>query len=579
MIQVEKLSYSFPAKELYKKVSFTLEDGQHCALIGSNGTGKTTLVDMLMNPENYLYDGKILWEGLHRIGYVSQFSKAEKAQKTTVFEYLSERFVENQKKTEEICARMGIEEDIEPLFEEYQNLLDEFQSMDGDNYESNIRKRLKLIELQNQEDVPLSSLSSGEFKLIQIMKEMIMQPNLLIMDEPDAFLDFDHLKSLADLINTHSGTLLVITHNRYLLNTCFDKILHLENRDIQEFDGNFIEYNNSILEKKVELQELAEKDREEIERTEKMVKRMTDRATKIDIASFGRALKAKKTQLARAQARQIKEPFVDIRQPKIILPTVLADSEDVVLSVDGYEAAFNETLLENVSFELHAGEKIAIVGANGTGKTTLLRDIYQRQNPAIHIADGVELGFLSQNQGEVLNEENSIREEFISCGFENEKQVEAYLSDYCIEPDMLGQKISGLSGGEQNLLQVAKIARGHAGLLLLDEPSSHLDIYAQLALEKAVSEYKGAVLMVSHDFYNIVNCADYILLVDGKSIRRVRMRTFRQKVYEKYFPKNYVEKEQKRKELQLRINACLKKHEIDEAKKLCEMLQSENFHI
>ena len=191
-------------------------------------------------------------------------------------------------------------------------------------------------------------------------------------------------------------------------------------------------------------------------------------------------------------------------------------------SVDGYEAAFNETLLENVSFELHAGEKIAIVGANGTGKTTLLRDIYQRQNPAIHIADGVELGFLSQNQGEVLNEENSICEEFISCGFENEKQVEAYLSDYCIEPDMLGQKISGLSGGEQNLLQVAKIARGHAGLLLLDEPSSHLDIYAQLALEKAISEYKGAVLMVSHDFYNIVNCADYILLVDGKSIRRDR---------------------------------------------------------
>ena len=252
MIQVEKLSYSFPAKELYKNVSFTLEDGQHCALIGSNGTGKTTLVDMLMNTENYLYDGKILWEGLHRIGYVSQFSKAEKAQKTTVFEYLSERFVENQKKTEEICARMATEEDIEPLFEVYQNLLDEFQSMDGDSYESNIRKLLKLIELQNQEAAPLSSLSSGEFKLIQIMKEMIMQPNLLIMDEPDAFLDFDHLKSLADLINTYNGTLLVVTHNRYLLNTCFDKILHLENRDMQEFDGNFIEYNNSILEKKVE---------------------------------------------------------------------------------------------------------------------------------------------------------------------------------------------------------------------------------------------------------------------------------------------------------------------------------------
>ena len=574
MIQVEKLSYGFPAKELYKNVSFTLEDGQHCAFIGSNGTGKTTLVEMIMDPEKYLYDGKILREDRDRIGYVSQFSKEEKAKQTTVFEYLSEKFVENQKKTEEICARMAVEEDLEPLFEQYQKLMDEFQSMDGDNYESNIRKQLKLIGLQDHENTEVSRLSSGEYKLLQIMKEMLLQPNLLIMDEPDAFLDFDNLKSLSDLINGHKGTLLVVTHNRYLLNTCFDKILHLEDRDIQEFDGSYIEYNNSILEKTVELQEKAAEDQAEIERTEKMVKRMTDRATKIDIASYGRALKAKKTQLARAQARQIKEPFVEIRQAKIQLPVIEAVSDETVLRVDDYQVAFNELLLENVSFELHANEKLAIVGANGTGKTTLLRDIFKGTHPAIHVAEGVELGFLSQNQGEVLNESNTIYEEFEPLGFENKKQVAAYLKDYCLEPDTLDQKINQLSGGEQNLLQVAKIALSNANVLLLDEPSSHLDIYAQLALEKAIADYQGAVLMVSHDFYNIVNCADSVLFVDDKSVRRVRMRTFRQKVYEKYFPKNYLEKEQKRKELEMKISACLKKHDIETAAKLCEQLSN-----
>ena len=574
MIQVEKLSFSFPAKELYKKVSFILEDGQHCAFIGSNGTGKTTLVDMIMDPEKYIYDGKIIREAQDRIGYVSQFSKEEKAQEKTVFEYLSEKFVENQKETEEICARMAMEEDLEPLFEAYQKLMDEFQSMDGDNYESNIYKQLKLIGLQDHAETPLTNLSSGEYKLLQIMREMLLQPNLLVMDEPDAFLDFDNLKGLADLINSHKGTLLVVTHNRYLLNTCFNKILHLENTDIQEFDGNYIEYNNSILEKKVELQEKAAEDQAEIERTEKMVQRMTDKATKIDIASFGRALKAKKTQLARAQARQIKEPFVELRQPKVGLPMLEDFDQEIVLKVDGYQLAFNETLLEDVSFELNAGEKIAIVGANGTGKTTLLREIVKGSNPAITVAEGTEIGFLSQNQGEVLNESNTIYEEFLTLGFDNEKQVAEYLADYCLEPDTLKQKISQLSGGEQNLLQVAKIALSKANLLLLDEPSSHLDLYAQLALEKAVSEYKGAVLMVSHDFYNIVNCVDRVLLVEDKSIRQVRIRTFRQKVYEKYFPKNYLEKEQKRKELELKIASALKKHDIELAKKLCEQLDA-----
>jgi len=573
MIQVENLSYSFPTKELYKKVSFILEDGQHCAFIGSNGTGKTTLVDMIIDPEKYLYDGKIIKSEECRVGYVNQFSKSEKDQEKTVFEYLSEKFVENQLETAKACEEMAVAEDLEPVFARYQELMDLFSAMDGDNYESNIKKQLYFAGMTNHENTEISALSGGEYKLLQVMKEMLQQPNLLIMDEPDVFLDFENLNGLCELINSYKGTMLVITHNRYLLNHCFNKILHLENTDIQEFDGNYIDYNYALLQKKIELQEMVAEEQEEIARAEKMVERLRTEATKMSIASFGRTVHAKQTYLDRLKARAIKEPFVDIRLPKITLPEVEMDSEAVVLSVADYDVAFDEIILENVSFELKAGEKVAIVGANGTGKTTLLRDIYKNVHPAVKIGEDVEIGFLSQLHGEMLDESKTVYEEFESLGFEKKADIYDYLKEYCFEEETLTQKIGQLSGGEQNLLQLAKISVSKSNLLLLDEPTSHLDTYSQIALERAVKEYKGAVLMVSHDFYNIVNCADYVMFVDEKSMRPMRIRSFRKKIYENHFSKDYLELEQKKKELETRISASLKAKDFKAAKKLCEQLE------
>lgn len=573
MIQVENLSYSFPTKELYKKVSFTIEDGQHCAFIGSNGTGKTTLVDMIIDSENYLYDGKIIKSEECRIGYVNQFSKSEKDQQKTVFEYLSEKFVENQLETAKVCEEMAVAEDLEPVFARYQELMDLYTAMDGDNYESNIKKQLYLVGMSNHEHTEISALSGGEYKLLQVMKEMLQQPNLLIMDEPDVFLDFENLNGLMDLINSYKGTLLVITHNRYLLNHCFNKILHLENNDIQEFDGNYNDYHFALLQKKIELQEMAAEEQEEIARAEKMVERLRAEATRASIASLGRTVHAKQTYLDRLKARAIKEPFVDIRLPKITLPEIEVDEEQVVLQVSDYDVAFDETILENVSFELKAGEKVAIVGANGTGKTTLLRDIFKNTNPAIKIGEDVEVGFLSQLHGEMLDESKTVYEEFEALGFEKKADIFHYLKQYCFEEETLTQKIGQLSGGEQNLLQLAKIAVSKANLLLLDEPTSHLDTYSQIALENAVAEYKGAVLMVSHDFYNIVNCADYVLFVEEKSMRPMRIRSFRKKIYENHFSKDYLELEQKKKELETRVAAALKVKDFKTAKKLCEQLE------
>lgn len=575
MIQVENLSFGFPDKELYEKISFTIEAGQHCALIGSNGTGKSTLIEMFLDQEKYLYEGKILREEPCRTGYVSQFTVREKQQEQTVFSYLSEKFIENQRETEKVCEEMANAEDLEPVYERYQELLDEFAAMDGDNYEGNIRKQLYVAGMKDLEELTLSQLSGGEYKLLQVMKEMLLKPQLLIMDEPDVFLDFENLNRLCRLINHYPGTLLAVTHNRYLLHHCFQKILHLENKDIQEFDGTYTEYRISILREKLKLKEQNLLEQQEIERTEKLVERMRTKASNnSSIASFGRTVHAKQTQLDRLRARQIKAPFIEVREPKIQFPKAEPDRDQVLLKVEDYQAAFEEILLEDVSFELHAGEKIALVGANGTGKTTLLKDILQKTDPRIWIDQEICMDSFSQFQNRLPEEEQTVYEMLESFGLGDRVEAGVYLKQYCLSEEMLDQKIGNLSGGEKNLLQLAKIALGKAELLILDEPSSHLDLFAQDALEKAMKEYQGAVLMVSHDFYLIADCADSVLLVEDQNIRKVRGRTFRKMVYEKYFDQKYLEVDQKKQDLEARISRAFLKNDLSTVEKLCDQMEA-----
>lgn len=575
MIKAENLSYSFPHKELYNKISFTLEDDVHCAFIGTNGTGKSTLVNMILHPEEYLYDGKLIIDVPGRIGYVSQFYTVDEEKEVTVFDYLSEEFVRLQDKINQLCEEMGVTEHLEEVMEEYQTTLDEFNAIDGDFYESNIHKQLKVAGLAGYEDQLLTSLSGGEFKLVQAIREMMISPKFIIMDEPDVFLDFGHLNALCDLINSHKGTLLVITHNRYLLNHCFNKILHLENTEMQEFDGNYVDYNFALLQMKIEQQQLAAADMEEIERNRKIVERLRNSATAIDSATRGRSLHARVSLLERLEARKTRSPFVDIKQPKIVLHAEEKEEGEgeTVLQVEDYNVTFDREIMEHVSFSLQAGEKVAIVGPNGTGKTTLLRDIMKGENPAIRLGENVKMAYLSQMHGEVFDEKATVLKNFEDAGFDTDAQVISYLETYGFEKELIYSPISELSGGEKNLLQLAKISRTGAGLLLLDEPTSHLDTYSQLALEQAIADYNGTVLMVSHDFYTVANCMDYVLLTENKGLRKVSMRKFRKMIYADHFDKDYLEYEQKKKELENRIAFALQAGKYEDAKRISEDLE------
>ena len=573
MIKAEKLTFGFTSTPLFQNISFALEENCHCALIGSNGTGKTTLMNLIREPAQYIFDGKLTLDGAGRIGYVSQFALREGDQSVTVFDYLCGDFRKLEEQINEVCLQMETAEDMDALMDRYQNLLDESEAVDADNHEVNIRRQLKLAELEDKETLPLENLSGGELKLVQIIRQMLCRPGLLIMDEPDVFLDFENLNGLRDLINAYKGTLLVVTHSRYLLAHCFDRIWHLENGDLQEYVGSFTEYSYARLQKKIDLKLASLADEEEIQRITKLVDRLREDATEVIDPQIGRTLKGKVSYLNRLISRQIKAPFVEIRQPEIQLPTVEAsEAPEELLRLENYSLAFEKNLLESVSFAVHAGEKVALVGANGTGKTSMLREIWKNQNPAIQFSENARPAFFSQLHAEILSEQNTIYGEFFAMGFETESRVEEHLKKYCFDPDTLGRKVGNLSGGEKNLLQLAKLAAGEANLLLLDEPSSHLDTFAQIALEDAIAAYQGAVLMVSHDFYTIVNCADTILFVENGSIRPMSARAFRKMIYKKHFSKDYLELELQKKDLETRVQRSLEAGDCLEAQRLCDKL-------
>lgn len=573
MIKVNNLSYSYPQKDLYNKISFTIEEGQHCAFIGSSGSGKSTLIDMIIDPEKHMFDGDLAVDSSLKIGHVTQFSKLDKTKKTTVFEFIGEEFIKLQNEITSICNEMETSSDIETLLEKYQYALDAFEAIGGDDFETNINNKLNLANLMQNKDLNVAELSGGEFKLIQVIKEMLTNPSLIIMDEPDVFLDFENLNSLRKLINAYKGTLLIITHNRYLLDHCFDKIVHLENMEVQEFDGKFIDYNFSLLLNKIEQQELAIADDEEIARNEILIDKLRRISTDNSDPARGKSLKARVKLQERLQQNRINSPFVEIKQPNINLEMDSEIEDEIVLKVNDYNLSFDEKLLENVNFEIKATDKVALIGPNGTGKTTLLREIFKKANNSIDLNPNIKTAYLSQNQGEMLNEDNTIVDEFFDAGFNSLSSIKSYLSGYGFDEEGINQKISSLSGGEKNILQLAKISFNKAHMLLLDEPTSHLDMYSQIALENAIKEYKGAVLMISHDYYSIVNCMDYALIIEDKNIRKMTMKKFRRMIYANHFDRDYLEIEQKKKLVETKIAFALKEDNFELAKKLSEELE------
>lgn len=529
MIKFTGVSFGHPQKDLYDNISFSIEDGEHAVLIGSNGSGKTSLLRLIVDTDRYTYGGKIEKDENTRIAYVSQFI-AHETEPVSVFDYLARPFVALQKKADELCAKMESGKDFEAVCEAYQQCTDEMESVDFYDYEVNIRKELAVAGMADKENMTVDKISGGEFKLLSIMGAMLQKPGLLIMDEPDVFLDFANLIALTKLINRYDGTLLAVTHNRLLLNSCFNKVLHAENLALQEFPGTYAEYVKAMLETKIDMQEHFIRFDDFIQTQKDLIEKRRDAADELTDSSKGRQLRARVHYLQRLYVQRGEDPFIEEHHYDFRFPMAEREEGDIsagpVIALDDYTLAYDKPLLTGVSFEISRGDKVAIVGDNGTGKSSLLNEIYRMMEEKGH----VKIGMFRQ----------------IYDGDSPEK----------------------LSGGEQNIAQLRSLCEEPTDVLFLDEPTSHLDIYAQEALEKAIEEYKGTVLMVSHDFYLVAGCADRIFILENGTVREMSGRSYRKAIYKKYFTSELLEQERARKQTEMRINALLLKGKYEDARTL-----------
>ena len=522
MISFENVTFGFPEKDLYENISFNIEMGEHAVLIGSNGCGKSSLVQLLMNEEKYTYEGTINLPPNIRIGYISQFVAHEDSD-VTVFDFLAKPFVDMMKHSDELCAQMESAEELDALYEKYQECLDEIEAVDGYNYSHNIEKRLATASLQHISDISVNKISGGEYKLIHIIRSMLVKPQLLIMDEPDVFLDFENIVGLTRLINEYEGTLLAITHSRLLLSQCFDKILHIENLKLNMFPGTYAEYSQSLLETKIDLFERKKETDDLITAQKIVIERLRDSAEFTSDPKKGRQLRARKHFLERIYNNKGEDPFLELTNYNFQLNAPEEITGGAIISVEDYSLVYDHEILKDISFEIKAGEKVAIVGNNGTGKSSILRDVY-----------------------DMLQGSN------ISTGYF--RQI--------IESD---EKLH-LSGGERNVAQIEELCSGEHQVLLLDEPTSHLDVNAQIALEKAIREYAGTVLMVSHDFFTVTSCADRILILENGTIREMSGRSYRKSIYKNYFQSDVFEIERKRIETENKVQGLIKRGRFEEAR-------------
>ena len=525
MIRFKEVTFVYPSKDVLDEISFDIEQGDHAVLIGSNGSGKSTLVRLMLNPDIYTYEGDIMRQDGMRISHVDQFVEHEERD-ITAYDFLAEPFARLQSELDRICSLMADESAPEDIYDRYQSCLDEMESVDAYNYDSNIHKELAVAGLSHIAEVSVNRISGGEYKLLSIIRSMLMKPQLLVMDEPDVFLDFENLVGLMKLINDYDGTVLAITHNRLLLSQCFDKVLHLENQKLQQFPGSYAEYSRAMLETKLEMHELTSRFDDFIAEQRVLVEKMRKEATETTDSKKGKQLRARSSYLDRIIAMREDYPFLETDRYDFSFPDAdEASADEVLITITDYSLSFEREILKDVNFEVRRGDKLAFVGANGTGKTSLLKDVYSM--------------LAERMPGEV---------KMFSQIYDDAEDT--------------------LSGGERNLRQLEEICESSASVLILDEPTSHLDIYAQAALERAIKSYKGTVLMVSHDFFAVTGCADRIMLLENGSLREQSPRAYRKSIYKKYFDSDIFEAERIRKETEMRLNALISDRKYDDARAL-----------
>jgi len=509
ILELHHIAMAFGAQDVLTDVSFKVQKGEKVGLIGENGCGKSTLLKMIAGLEKPI-DGSVNKLNGISVGYLAQhltFDAGETVGEeiASVFDNLGK--IQTEMRTLEQQMSLVGGEELEHVMNRYSRLQEAFDRADGYASQAKIDAIMDGLGIMGWADRSVDVLSGGEKNLVGLAKVLLGEPDLLLLDEPGNHLDFEGLSWLEGFLKESGRTVLLVSHDRYLLDRVVNRIVEIEDGKAAVFAGNYSAYRAEKMRELIKLKAAFDDQQKEVQRLQDMIKRYE---------FWGGEKNAKR---ARNKTKyldrmdRIDKPVMDRRK---IDPTfgTAQSSGKIALELRQYTRCIGDrTLFEKVDLLIQSGERVGLVGGNGTGKTTLFKDVVQEavwEHPTMRIGPRIELGYYAQ-QHETLNGEKSIVEEICQAGNLNREQGFAVLSKFLFGWQDLDKKVGHLSGGEKSRIQLAKLMVSDANMLLLDEPTNHLDIMSRERVEDALEAFEGTLLVISHDRYFLDKLAERVI--------------------------------------------------------------------
>jgi ATP-binding cassette subfamily F protein 3 len=412
------------------------------------------------------------------------------------------------------------ESEMEKIFDQYQMIRDKYDEIEGDTAPARAEKILDSLGLENRADQLVETLSGGEKNILALAKALLLKPDLLILDEPGNHLDYKGLAWLEKFLSEYKESVLIVSHNRFLLDRVCEKIIAVEGRKTNEFAGNYSYYRMNRLRSLVNQQSDFVANQKKIKRIEELVKKFRQMATVTADPAWGQRLRAMKTRYDQEQKNYVEKPQDNEIKIKMDFQSEKSKA-DIALQIRDYSKSFDQLkLFEKTEAGITCGEKVALIGPNGCGKTTLIKDIISEgswENDVIRVGPSLTIGYCSQHQ-EIFNPEATIEEEIRNLGSLTRSDAYKVVAPFNFSWEDMEKKTGDLSGGEKNRLQMARLIYLKTNFLILDEPTNHLDILSSEAVEEALADFEGTLLVVSHDRYFLEKTVNRIIEVKEKKL-------------------------------------------------------------
>ncbi|OUB80999.1 ribosomal protection-like ABC-F family protein [Bacillus wiedmannii] len=502
---VNNVTKSFGGNIIFENISLEIKNGERVGLVGRNGSGKTTIFQLLTGMES-LDAGAVHMKKGTRIGHVAQIPKFDEGM--TVYDVLSSAFKaekELEREMRTLEKNMAEEQEtfaLQKLMERYGVIQEKFAFLGGYEIEANMMKvanGLQVIELFPRSFL---ELSGGEQTKVSLAYMLLQKPDLLLLDEPTNHLDLFAVEWLEQFLKEYNGTVMVISHDRYFLDEVVTKIFDLEDGEIHVYHTNYSQFVEEKEERLLQEFQAYQEQQKKIKKMKEAIKRLREWANQANPPNEGLHKRARSMERALERIEKLKKPILERKQMGLQFEGQERSGKDVVVMKEVSKGFADHPLFNEANLHVRFQERAAIVGRNGTGKTTLLKLLLEEIEPdvgEIRIGSSVKIGYLSQHA--YGNMKSSVLEAFREYVAVTEGEARHILAKFLFYGPAVFKKVTQLSGGEKMRLRLAQLMYQDINFLILDEPTNHLDIESREVLEEALEQYNGTILAVSHDRY------------------------------------------------------------------------------